>query len=336
MNLQERIEILSQLGQYLGGRLTSEENLRLETIIQHAYIKNPWFTPENIRRAASAIADNFLQPTMLKQWTEAYHIENHSTPKKVGIVMAGNIPMVGFHDLLCTFISGHISICKLSSKDDVLLRHVVEFMSGLQPEVNQYILFADRLNDCDAYIATGSNNSARYFIHYFGKYPSIIRNNRTSIAILTGNESGSELERLADDIMLYFGLGCRNVTQIHVPRDYDFTPLLNALKKYSNYFNHHKYKNNFDYQLTIYLMNKIPYLTNDSIILTENQQPFSPIGTLHYAYYDQEDAVYEQFKQHSEIQTIVGRKGLAFGITQKPALTDYADGVDVMKFLKTL
>jgi hypothetical protein len=335
MKLQERIEILGKLGDYLNKQAIAPSESWTKTV-SHAHSRNQWFTHENINSSASAIAQHFLQPALLESWASRYTLQNDPSQKKVGIVMAGNIPMVGFHDLLCVFISGYTAICKLSSKDDILLKHLLEVMIEWNQELKDQILFAERLNDCDAYIATGSNNSARYFEYYFGKYPSIIRKNRTSVGILSGSETELELAALADDIMMYFGLGCRNITQIHVPKNYDFIPLLNALKKYSHYFEHAKYKNNFDYQLTIYIMNNLYYMTNDSIVLIENEQPSSPIGTLHYCYYEDENIAYEKFRNNTDIQTIVGRHGLPFGKTQLPGLMDYADGVDVMEFLNTI
>lgn len=337
MKLQERIEILVKLGEYLSESTDSATINEWSSNLQKAYRLNPWFTPENIQNAAKAIAREFLIKESLEEWVKSYSIKKENpSAKRVGIVMAGNIPMVGFHDLLCTFISGHLAVCKLSSKDNLLLPHLVNVMGKINATIHEHILFAERLSDCDAYIATGSDNSARYFNYYFGKYPSIIRKNRTSVAVLTGNESKEALDLLADDILSYFGLGCRNVTQICVPQGYDFLPLLEALKKYSHYFEHAKYKNNFDYQLTIYIMNNMYYMTNQSIVLVENEQPFSPIGTLHYKYYDEEAIAYQTYEQHPSIQAIVGAKGLPFGKAQQPGLKDYADGVDVMKFLQEL
>jgi len=334
MKLQERIEILGKAGEYLSEKASAPLKDLWQTAQNKAFIKNPWFTPDNIQRASRSIAENFLIKEKLQAWAAAYHVSDAVEAKKIGIVMAGNIPMVGFHDLLCAFISGHQALCKLSSKDDILIQELVERMIAWNPEVRDYIQFAERLNGCDAYIATGSDNSARYFSYYFGKYPSIIRKNRTSVAILTGHETSSELEGLADDIMSYFGLGCRNVTQIRVPRGYDFIPLLEALKKYDACFHHAKYRNNYDYQLAIYIMHNIYYMTNDVIVLVEKDQPFSPIGTVHYAYYDNETEVYQALRTHASIQAWVGHQGIAFGQTQNPSLTDYADGVDVMAFLK--
>jgi hypothetical protein len=192
------------------------------------------------------------------------------------------------------------------------------------------------IKNCDAYIATGSNNSSRYFEYYFGKYPSIIRKNRTSVAILTGKENKEDLERLADDVYQYFGLGCRNVTKIFIPRNYDFIPLLNAFKKYDYLVDHHKYKNNYDYNLAIQILNKQYYMTNGSILLIENESPLSPISQLHYEYYDDEKEVLQKLKNDPTIQCIVSKDDIDFGGAQCPDICDYADGVDTMAFLKGL
>jgi hypothetical protein len=250
--------------------------------------------------------------------------------------MAGNIPLVGFHDFLCVFISGHKQTIKLSSKDDILLKHLVDIMTAWEPELKNEIRFADLLKGCDAYIATGSNNSARYFDLYFSKYPNIIRRNRTSVAVLTGQETKDELNSLADDVHQYFGLGCRNITQIFVPAGYHFIPLLGAFDKYKYFADHHKYKNNYDYQLSIALLNNIYYMTNGSVLLIENDAIFSAISQLHYSYYDDEKQVMARLKDNEEVQCICGSRGIAFGQAQKPSLMDYADGVDTMQFLLTL
>ncbi len=201
------------------------------------------------------------------------------------------------------------------------------------PAVSSRIQFSERLKDCDAYITTGSDNSARYFEYYFGRYPSIIRKNRTSVAVLTGTETEADLIALADDAMQYFGLGCRNITQLYVPKNYDFVPLLKALKKYSWMFEHHKYRSNYDYQLAIYIMNNKFYMTNDCVVLIEAESPFSPIGTLHYQFYDDVNTATASLKNNDKIQAIIGAGGLPFGAAQSPGLMDYADGVDVMAFL---
>ena len=240
--------------------------------------------------------------------------------------MAGNIPLVGFHDMLWVFITGHIACIKLSSKDQVLLKHLVETMASWNEEVSRLIIFSEMLKGCDAYIATGSNNSAGHFEYYFGKYPNIIRRNRTSVAILTGKETTDELEKLADDVYLYFGLGCRNVTKIFVPENYDFIKSLTVFKKYNYLADHHKYKNNYDYNLAILLLNKKVYMSNESILLAEESSVFSPISQLNYEYYNNETDLAESLKQNNSLQCIVGKNFIPFGQAQNPSLNDFADG----------
>lgn len=328
MKLQERLEILIQLGKYISSQDEGWQAAKLR-----AQQKNNWFVADFINQAANTIAQQFLQQEQLEKWAAYYHLDDHISAKKIGIVMAGNIPLVGFHDFLAVFVSGHKQVIKQSSKDDVLLKHLVDWMTIQNPSVAEHVNFAEQLKDCDAYITTGSDNSARYFEYYFGRYPSIIRKNRTSVAVLTGHETVAELNLLADDILQYFGLGCRNITQLYVPKDYDFVPLLNALKKYSWIFEHHKYRSNYDYQLAIYIMNNKFYMTNDCLVLIEAENPFSPIGTLHYRFYEHAADVYTQLKDNDKIQAVIGAHGLPFGSAQNPGLMDYADGVDVMAFL---
>ena len=327
MNLQMRIELATQLGQYiLSG---SPEWLEAK---KRASLINPWFTSEFIDIAAGNIAKYFLDKQKLKNWTTSYKIETVS-PKKIGIVMAGNIPLVGFHDFLCVFISGHKAIIKASSKDEVLIKHLAQKLTEWDKEINEMIVFQEMLKDCDAYIATGSNNSARYFEYYFKKYPHIIRRNRTSVAILDGNETTTELEKLADDVHLYFGMGCRNVTKIFVPKDYDFIPLLTAFKKYDHFKDHHKYKNNYDYNLALHILNGKFYMANESIILLENPPIFSPISQLNYEFYTDKNTVEESLRSMEDLQCTVGHGHIPFGQAQLPSLTDYADGIDTINFL---
>lgn len=331
MNLQKRIEILLRLRDYL---LTNNEEW--QQIKTKASLHNGWFTVDFIDLAVSGICSEFLQKEKLEKWAAHYHLDDNVGGKNTGIVMAGNIPLVGFHDFLCVFISGHRQTIKLSSKDDILLKHLVEVMISWEPALKNDILFADMLKGCDAYIATGSNNSARYFDLYFSKYPNIIRRNRTSVGVLTGHETTDELNALADDVHQYFGLGCRNITQLFVPAGYDFIPLLGAFDKYKYFADHHKYKNNYDYQLSIALLNNIYYMTNGSILLIEHDAIFSAISQLHYQYYDDEKQVMARLKDNEDVQCICGNKGIAFGQAQRPSLVDYADGVDTMQFLLTL
>lgn len=332
MNLQNRIDLLKELGEYIS--LNNDEWIAAK---EKAYQQNTWFIAEFVDLAATSIANAFLQENELKDWVKKYNIpaENPS-PKNVGIVMAGNIPLVGFHDFLCTFISGHRQTIKPSSKDDVLIRHLVEYLYNREGSTRNLISFSEMLKGCDAYIATGSNNSARYFDYYFSKYPHIIRRNRTSVAILTGNETKEELEKLADDVYQYFGLGCRNVTKIYVPKDYDFLPLLNAFRKYNHLADHNKYRNNYDYQMAVLILNKKYYMTNESVILLEEPALFSPISQLNYEFYTDASTVKASLQQHPDVQCITGSGNIPFGQAQQPCLTDYADGVDTLQFLLSL
>jgi hypothetical protein len=329
MQLQKRKDLLVQLGAYM---LSKNEDWQAAK--QKASRENSWFIPEFIDLSVKSIAQNYLQPEQLDQLIERYSLpQENKDPKKVGIVMAGNIPLVGFHDFLCVFLTGNVSVIKLSSKDETLLKHLIQTMSSWDTSVERLVQVSELLKGCDAYIATGSNNSSRYFDYYFQKYPHIIRRNRTSVAVLDGNESAAELDQLADDVYQYFGLGCRNVTKLFVPRNYDFVPLLTGFKKYDYLANHNKYKNNYDYQLSILLLNNKYYMSNESILLVENESPFSPISELHYEYYDQKEAVRKKLHDNEAIQCVVGDESTGFGKAQKPGICDYADGVDTIEFL---
>ena len=332
MKLEQRIDLLISLGEYMQSAAPGWEAAR-----HKAHAANGWFTMEFIETAVSRIATGFLMRNALAAWARQYDVpDERASPKTIGVVMAGNIPLVGFHDLLSVFISGHRQLVKPSSRDEALIRHLVEQLVASNAEVAEWIGFAERLNGCDAYIATGSNNSARYFDYYFGKYPHIIRRNRTSVAVLTGEETWEELEALADDVYQYFGLGCRNVTQLLVPENYDFLRLLEAFRKYNYLTDLAKYKHNYDYQLTLLILNKRYYMTNESIILTQSDSPFSPISVLHYTHYGPGSALSLLAEEQRDIQCIVGREYTPFGQAQRPALEDYADGVDTMQFLRDL
>lgn len=329
MNLQYRIDLLSRLGQYMLAGAEEWQNAK-----EKASIENRWFVPEFIELAVKNIANNYLEKDILKKWAESYSIPTeNNNPRTVGIVMAGNIPLVGFHDLLSVFISGHIAVIKTSSKDETLIRHLAAKLIEWEKSVAEKIQFAIMLKGCDAYIATGSNNTSRYFEYYFEKYPHIIRRNRTSVAILDGTETREELEKLADDVHLYFGLGCRNVTKLYVPEDYDFIPLLDSFRKYSYFADHNKYKNNYDYNLALYILNKQFYMTNDSILLIEDKSLFSPISQLNYEFYTDKNAVTNSLQNHSDLQCVIGKDQIAFGQAQNPSISDFADGVDTLKFL---
>ena len=331
MNLQNRIELLQKLKNYL-----EDNDTEWQEVKANATAHNGWFIPGFIDLALQNICSAFLDTDKLTAWANHYHLDDNINGKNIGLVMAGNIPLVGFHDFLCVFMSGHTQTIKLSGKDDVLLKHLVQKLYSWDISVQNYISFAEMLKGCDAYIATGSNNSARYFEQYFAKYPSIIRRNRTSAAILNGKESEEELNKLSDDVHLYFGLGCRNVTKIFVRAGYDFVPLLKAFDKYKYFADHHKYKNNYDYQLSIALMNNIYYMTNESTLLIESEEIFSAISQLNYSFYDNAEKVTALLKDNSDVQCIVGQQHTPFGQAQQPGLFDYADGVDTMQFLLSL
>lgn len=327
MDLQERINLMSQLGNYL----VKKEKGFLD-VCKFASQKNGWFIEAFINNAAEEISQQFLQKEKLERWAAHYHINETIKPVNVGIVMAGNIPLVGFHDMLACFICGHNQTIKLSSKDDVLLPHLVNYLISLNPKVEEKIKFADILKNCDAYIATGSNNTGKYFEQYFGKYPNIIRKNKISVAVLDGSETEEELNYLSKDVNLYFGLGCRNVTHIYVPENYNFEALLKAFNSYDYFADHHKYKNNYDYQLSLLLLNNKYYMTNGSVLLSENESLFSPISHLFYSYYKLEENIFTQVDKE-QLQCIVGHSYTAFGNAQSPELFEYADGVDTMQFL---
>ena len=329
MNLQDRILLMSKLGDYL-----NENNDEYQAVKEKANRENPWFIPEFIELASQNIAAAFLQKDKLESWVKKYTIADVQQRKKnIGVVMAGNIPLVGFHDLLSIFISGHKAIIKPSSKDEVLIKHIVQKLVQWNESVNDDIVFAEKLTGCDAYIATGSNNTGRYFEYYFGKYPNIIRYNRTSVAVLDGTETMNELGLLADDICLYFGLGCRNVTKLFVPKGYDFIPLLDAVKKYDYFMEYHKYKHNYDYHLALLMMSNKFYMTDGSTIFTENISAFTPVSQVNYEYYENKDEVLNALSKSNDVQAMVGHGLTGFGQAQRPSLIDYADGVDTIEFL---
>ena len=331
MNLQERKDLMVQLGRFMQ---TDDE--AWQAAKRRATNENPWFLSEFIELSVRNICQQFLAEEKLQLLIDQYQLTDNHQPKKVGIVMAGNIPLVGFHDLLCTFMTGHFAMIKPSSKDDALIRFLISKLKEWKAEAVPYFTIGEMLKNCDAYIATGSNNSSTYFDYYFSKYPNIIRRNRTSVAVLTGEESDAELGALADDVYLYFGLGCRNVTKIYVPRGYDFVPLINSFKKYNYLFDYQKYKNNYDYNLAVHLLNKKYYMSSGSILLVEETSPFSPISQLHYEYYDDIAKIKNELENNNAIQCVVGKTGLPFGGAQQPGICDYADGIDTIRFLQEL
>ena len=290
-----------------------------------------------------AIALDYLDAKKLTKWLAAYPVAEGKDPKIVGLVMAGNIPLVGFHDWLCVLMSGHIAQVKLSEKDPYVLPHLVKKLEEFEPALSGRTQFVDRLKGFDAVIATGSDNTLRYFEQYFGKYPHILRGNRVSVAVLHGDESAEQLAALADDVFAYFGLGCRSVAKLYVPSGYDFEPLLDALHVHKQLANHSKWKNNFDYNYALFAINKTPFLATGSIMLTEAEALQSRLATLHYEFYsDLADVAIDLHAQREKLQAIVSAKPVGAletvmpGEGQRPGLGDYADGVDVIGFLTTL
>ncbi len=340
LTLRNRLELLAELGQYI----SSGGDEELDVAVRLSYAENQWFTEENIRESLRALSASFLDAEKLRAWASAYAIpeENHHI-KVVGLIMAGNIPLVGFHDWLCVFVTGNRAKVKLSDKDRRLLPVLVNKLGEWSYQSREQTIFigdTDKLTGFDAVIATGSNNTARYFEQYFGKYPHIIRRNRNGVAVLTGMETREELHALGRDIFMYFGLGCRNVSKLYVPHGYQFDNLLEVLHDYNRLINHNKYKNNFDYNMTLYVLNNMPYLNNGCLMLREDPSLQSRIAAVHYEYYDDVRELDSLLSvRRDEIQCVVGRvqvdgfSVLPFGESQEPGLFDYPDGVDVMKFL---
>lgn len=331
MILQQRLKWLSDLGNYM-----LSDDPAWKEAKQKASRENGWFIPEFVELAVRNIVNNYLQNDKLAEWVRPYNPAMNNRSQAVGIVMAGNIPLVGFHDMLAVFVSGHKAVIKPSSKDEVLIKHLVNVLVRWEPLMADLIIFSDLLKNCDAYIATGSNNTSRYFEYYFGRYPHLIRRNKTSVAILTANESNYELEQLANDVCQFFGLGCRNVTKLYVPGGYDFEPLLAAFTKYNYLADHHKYKNNYDYQLALLILNNKFYMTNGSVLLVEDPSIFSPISQLNYEYYSGQSSLATSLNGNEEVQCIVGYDHIPFGQAHCPSLFDYADKVDTMAFLNSL
>ncbi|WP_026135888.1 acyl-CoA reductase [Nafulsella turpanensis] len=335
MTLSNRIAALAALGQ-LVRNFSDEEK---EQLYYKAAAHNSWFTRENVLLALDGIS-RYLDEEKLKQWLSRYDLpDENPAPKKVGVVMAGNIPLVGFHDFLSVLVTGHILYAKLSSQDPALLPFLANELCEIEPAFRKQINFADKLTGMDAMIATGSDNSSRYFEYYFSKLPHIIRKNRSSCAVLDGSESTDELFRLGLDITQYFGLGCRNVSKLFVPENYNFSPLLDALEPYNSLRNHHKYVNNYDYNKSIYLVNRVAHLDNGFLMLKEDQAFVSPISVVYYEHYSSKEELQEKLNsQAAKIQCVVGHEDgqINFGTAQEPELWDYADGVDTLEFLTQL
>ena len=343
MNINRRIELISDIGEFLKNYLnenfdnnTDDKLVKFKDIITKAQSKNPWFTDENIK-VNLTYWSNKLTKHNLNKWLSKYNL-NNILRKNIAIIMAGNIPLVGFHDFICVFLSGHNSVIKLSNSDNFIL----PFLTDLMKVSSERIVYSDSfLKDYDGVIATGSDNTSRYFDYYFKNKRSIIRKNRNSIAILNGEESDDDLKSLSQDIFTYFGLGCRNVSKLYVPKNYNFDLFFNSIFGYKELINNHKYANNYDYNKAIYLMSEYKFLDNGFFIVKEGNEMHSPISTINFEYYDKISILREKINlEDDNIQCIVSNiefKGkVDFGETQNPSLNQYADNIDVMSFLLTI
>jgi hypothetical protein len=337
MKLQERLALLVQLGTYL-----QQDTAAREHAVAYTERNNRWLTKANSLKALNSFATTFLTEAHLTAWVENYpSLEEDRNFNKIGLVLAGNIPAVGFHDVLTTFVAGHQAMIKYSEKDQYLIPYMIDFLLQTDPRSAAYFLPVPRLKDFDAVIATGSNNSAMYFEQYFSKYPNIIRKNRNSVAVLDGTETEEELLALGADVFGYFGLGCRSVAKLYVPQEYDFSPFLALMDiHYKEIMNHNKYNNNYDYNRSIYLLNNVPHLANDCLMLLEHESLLSRISSVHYEYYQNTEDLQAKLEATKEqIQCIATKVNLpkkntvALGQAQHPALNDYADGLDTLQFL---
>lgn len=306
-----------------------------------AEANNPWFTAENVKSALDGIVD-LLEPKALEKFYSSYSIS--SQRKKVGVIMAGNIPAVGFHDLLCVLLSGNILHAKLSSDDAIILKKIADVLIKINPSFDERLFFVDQLKNMDAYIATGSDNSAKHFEYYFRNTPNIIRKNRTSVAVINGNENVEQLILLGEDVFNYFGLGCRNVSHMYLPKGYSPTVLLTAWEGvYNKLQNHHKYMNNYEYNKAVLLIDRVHHFDSGYVLLKESESIFSQIATLTYSFYDSKEELAIKFVElENQLQCVVSDtttplyKSVRIGEAQHPAIDDFADGVDTMKFLTSI
>lgn len=347
MKKEELIVGLSQLGKLMvelgsghdkpseKSGVTSDEFQNLKNIIAKQQFYNGWFTLENVNQSLVALGSQMTMSNLF-EWTNNYSFSTN--PRKVGLIMAGNIPLVGFHDFLCVLISGNSAVCKLSSDDKTLLPALAEILMVFVPGIKERILFSTgKIGEIDAVIATGSNNTMKYFEQYFGKYPHIFRKNRTSVAIIEGNETKEEFHELGKDIFNYFGLGCRNVSHILFPKDFELNRFFEGIIDYSDIVQHNKYANNYDYNKAIFLLNQQELLDNNFMLLRESEDLFSPLAMVNYHFYSEQKEVDTYFKNHIDnIQAIVGHNYIPFGKAQQPMLAEYADNVNTLDFLEKL
>lgn len=342
MTLKQRVDAFAQVGAFIERHYRNEwreteKQLHegLESLIATAFIYNGWFIPDYTHQAIRNLGQ-MLEPEQLGAFTAG--IPQTGPQKTVAVICAGNIPLVCFHDLLCVLLAGHCALIKPSSDDQVLLPFFLKLLSHYEPAFENRILFAaGKLSGFDAVIATGSDNTASHLHYYFGKYPNIIRKSRSSVAVLTGKESEEELKALGTDIFLYFGLGCRNVSQLLVPTGYSFNEFFGAIIDFGDVVNNKKYGNNYDYHRAIYLLETIPFLDNNFLMLRESDQLHSPVGTLHYRQYENEQQVTDYLNaNHEKIQCVVGKGHTPFGYSQKPVISEFADNVNTLDFLVLL
>jgi len=330
----ERISAFVNLGKIIKDLSPDEK----EELLWRAQNNNNWFTKDSVESSLEGISF-MLSEEKLDAWLAIYELKEVENPKSVGLMMAGNIPAVGFHDVMCVILSGHQAVIKLSSSDEILMKWLIEKLIEIDPRFEKQIRIEEMLKGMDAYIATGSDNSSRYFNYYFGKYPHVIRHNRTSVAVLSGTETTEDYIGLGKDIFQYYGLGCRNVSKIYVKSVDQLQDLLGALEIYSPTALHHKYHNNYDYNKSIYLVNLEKHLDNGFLLLKECQDLVSPISVLFYEVYESEELLNEKLQElESKIQCVVGNGigRVPFGTAQNPEPWEYADGVDTMTFLLEL
>lgn len=346
-SIETEIKSLAKLGTLIQSYLLNENIISdkhkkiFDGAIANSYKGNAYFTKDSVGCMLESICE-WLTEENLNQWIKPYMQMNrkNNSPKKIGVVMAGNIPLVGFHDFLCVMLSGNIFYGKLSHQDAYLLPAIAEILFEIDSQYKERIFITkDIISGYEAIIATGSNNSARYFEYYFKDVPSIIRKNRNSVAVLTGNETQEQLEALMDDLFLYYGLGCRNISKLFVPNDYDFSKLLSCGQRFLGYLDHHKYRNNYDYYKTISLMNGISIFDGGFYSLKEDNSLHTPVSVIHYEYYNSLENVKKSLTEIAEnIQCIIAEEGLIqnailFGKSQKPSVNEYADNIDTMQFL---
>lgn len=344
MILQQRISAFVKLGLFINRHFNTNYNQTeiqlhqgLDKLIETANIYNNWFIPQFVNTAIINIGV-ILNEEKLVSFCKENKVNDNANKKTVAVICAGNIPMVCFHDVMCVLLSGHKVLIKLSSDDDILLPFFLKLLTYFEPELENNILFAQqKLANFDAVIATGSNNTSNYFNFYFGKYPNIIRKNRTSIAIVTGNETTEDFKNLARDIFLYFGLGCRSVSKLLVPKNYNFNLFFESIVDYGFVINNKKYGNNYDYHRAIYLLEQMPFLDNNFLMIKQSADLNSPVGVLYYNYYENEEDISDYLSKHTEqLQCIVGNKQIPFGYSQQPVITDFADNVNTLNFLVNL